>query len=169
MGLIAENMPSNTAHAPIQLGFHKEGSTTSTDLGSVITSDGISNRAWTLGSNDVAFEIQPVISIKTHANYVPNDEDPRIRSFWVQGVTPQVYRVEIPLTKAELRGTGNLGVPGSLKALRALKGREPVAVREPGMNDSFNGYVTDIEETNLPGGEYILTLRLQRFDWSTDS
>ncbi len=162
-----ENMPSNTAHAPVQLAFHKEGATASTNLGSTLTADGRNTVAWTLGDNDLAYEIQPTIKITTHADYVPGSEDPRIRAFGVEGVAPQTYKVEIPLTAAELKKVGG-GVQGALKALRALRGAAQVDVREPEANDSFSGYIQDIEEVAIPGG-WLLTLRIQRWDWSTDS
>jgi hypothetical protein len=168
MWCILENMPSNTAHAPVQLAFHKDGATASTNLGNTLTTDGRNTVAWTLGSNDLAYEIQPTIKITTAAGYAPATEDLRIRAFGVEGVAPQTYRVEIPLTKDELRGVGNLGVEGALKALRALKSAAQVNVREPGMNDTFSGYIKDIEEQALPEG-WLLTLRVQRWDWSTDS
>jgi hypothetical protein len=158
-----------TSTAPVQLGFHKDGSSTFTSLGSTVSTEGRNVVSWTPGTDDIAYEIQPSIKITT-SGYSPSSSDPRIRGFGVEGVTAQVYRVSVPLTAQELvSAPGNLGIPGSLKALRALRAAAPVSIQEPGMNDTFTGYVRDIEEQALPDGEWLLTLRIERWDWRTDS
>jgi hypothetical protein len=103
--------------------------------------------AGTAASNrDTCYEVMAAIRFDTNqaGAFSPDTADPRIRAFGIRAVTPHTYKATIPVTPDGM--TGNLGVKDALIKLRALKSGEGVAVREPGFNFTFTGYIRDVRE-----------------------
>lgn len=154
-----------SATAPLQLAAHMDRAAASTDVGATIEGSGLFERAWTPGTNDTAYEVIPTFEILTTAGYSP--ADPHIRAFGIEGVTAAVYRTRIMLTPDQL--SGSLDVSSALKALQDLRNGPAVAVIPPGMNSSFNGYVTGVAEqaVSIDGGVgYAVDLFVTRWDWN---
>jgi hypothetical protein len=103
--------------------------------------------AGTITSTPATFrEIMLSPKLAAGAGYDPSaaNSDPRIRACGMRAVTPHTYKATIPVTPDGM--TGSLGVKDALIKLRALKSGEGVAVKEPGFNFTFTGYVTDVQE-----------------------
>lgn len=173
MWALTENWVST---ASLQLAAHMEGAALSTNIGSAYaTTEASLNRhtaAWTVGSSDTAFEIQPTLKV-TLSGYSSSSSDPRIRAFGVEGVTAAIYSVRIPLMPDELKGY-SVGVRDGLKKLRDLVSAPAINIREPGFDSTFSGYIKDVDEVAVagegPGSTgYIVTLQVQRWDWNTAS
>ena len=168
-----EGFPANGS-ASLQLAAHMDNASSSTNIGSAITTNDTFTRSWAAGTSDTAYEIQPTFKITTNSSYAPANADPRIRAFGVEGVTAAIYSAEILLLPDELSGY-SVGVQDALKKLRNLRNAPAVAIREPGFDSTFSGYIKDMDEVAVPGKKgpdsvgYVVNLLIQRWDWNTAS
>ncbi len=131
-----------------------------------VTSGG--GAAGTAASNrDTCYEVMPAIRFDTNqaSAFAPDTADPRIRSFGIRAVTPHTYTAVLPASKDRM--TGSLGVKDAILKLRALKSGEGVPVKEPGLNETFTGYIKDVQEKviNTAGGqpEYAIEVTISRW------
>src|SRR5207249_3562667 len=105
-------------------------------VGANITTTGFTERTWTVGTNDTFREAR--FSLKL---VVPTSAlDTRIRAFGYEAHTPSIYQAKIPLTPDSVRGYA-LGIQGSLQQLRTLQNAQRVAVKEPELDATRNGYI----------------------------
>lgn len=145
---------------PLQLILFRNGAVTSDDVGATINAVGFFERVPTAGS-DLARELRMGLEVVSDAAVTA---DPRIRAWGIDCMPPSYYRVAL-----ELRGKGR-GLREALDALRDMRGGDAIAVREPGMNSTYQGYVTDVREkaVELPTGAvgYDVELELERYDYS---
>ena len=131
-----------------------------------IVGNGYFESSWTVGSNDLARFVQPVVTIVTDGGYDPSTEDPRIRGLYIEARSPEVYRARIPLTDADLAEAGStLTIADALKNLHDLRGKPAVEIREPGMASTFSGHIVGVEEQFSDKGKSVSVL-IERFDWS---
>ena len=152
--------------SPITLLVLRDWSTTEEAVGAAITSNGVIERAWTVGTNDAANRVIVGLEIAFSASYAPSTDSPMIMGVGIQALTATVYRIVIPLTPDSLKGTG-LSWEDALKKLRDLKSGQSITVFEPNSNLSFTGYVVGKEEriTELPNNQVGYQIALQVEVW----
>lgn len=128
-----------------------------------ITANGLTEKIWTPGTADTFREAQ----FGYQHSVVSGTSDPRVRAWGVEVRTPSIYQAEIPLTPESVVGFSG-GIRGMLKRLRDLQNAQLVAIKEPEINSTFNGYVMKVIEEATPaeGGEgvgYNVKVLVQRF------
>jgi len=163
------------AEASLQLAAHLNRATASTNVGSAYTTAGNATfeKAWTPGTNDLAYEVMPTIKITTSSGYASSTSDPQIRAFGIEAATASVYAAVIPLTVEEI-ADGQTRATEHQK-LRDLLNGPRVAIIEPtqhGAGDTFNGRIIGYSEEAVPsdrkeGEGWIVTLRIERFDYGS--
>lgn len=163
------------AHAdqPWTLRAHMNGDATSTALGAATTAEGLTERSWTVGSNDLARYIIPQLSCTPLGT---GTADSRVVKWWADGLAPSVYRARIDLTETSPGSNSRRGKSGEemLKALRNLKDGAAVNIRAPDENANFSSYVVGVTETQTKGTEtagagWSVDVLLLRFDYSGEA
>ena len=94
-----------------------------------------------LGSNDIFREARFGVNISVFST----TSDPRWRAFGVEVRTADIYRAKIILTPESVRGYA-LGIQGLLQELRALKNAQRVAIKQPELDATRNGYILSVRE-----------------------
>jgi hypothetical protein len=159
------------ANQPIEFRVHRDRATASEQVGTDVTASGYVERAWTPGTDDLAYEVQPSIKFDLQAGYTPASSDPRIHMFGIQAATPSMYAAEILVTVDGL-DTGQ-SVSTVLQALRDLVGGTAITIKEPkqgGPEDSFSAHITAIGEVAFDRASqreqgYRVTVYFERFDY----
>ncbi len=148
--------------------IHRDRAATSEQVGASKTSADGSGRhefALTPGTNDSFRQIMTAVRLVTTASWNEANGDPRIVAFGLRAITPTVYRATIPLDAPALRG-GPLGTRDALTRLRNLRDGASIAVREPGQNVTFTGYVVGLSERTVHRNgrtEHLLEVDLERW------
>ena len=154
----------------VSIRVHRDRAATATALGSGVASgvdqSTLHEVSMTPGTDDTFRRLIPALRFVTTGSYTPASSDPRCREWGVRAVTPHVYRITIPLDHPSLRGYGN-GIKDALTDLRDLKSGASIAIKEPGFNATFTGYITDVQEqasvSNAGVVEYSLVLSVMRW------
>jgi hypothetical protein len=151
-----------SAWRPLQLAAHMDGATTSTNVGSTFYVTGATEQSWTVGTTDTARYIIPTLKLTTTVGHVTGD--PRIRRWWVEGVTPLTYAARLDLRAGT---TGLRDWEDRLKKLRDLRGGAAITIIPPKKNSGFTGYVRQSlqEVWDKEKNGYIVTALLERYDW----
>ena len=118
-----------------------------------------------MGTNDTAYSVIPTTTVTTNGSYTPATADPRTRSWGVQGVSPTIYSVHIPLTDKAMKGF-SIGIRGARSKLRNLKNGQTISVRAPKDSSSFSGQIVAVDE-EIKNGDEAITVFIQRWDWSS--
>jgi len=156
----------------LNLSVYRNWGTGYEDVGAKIEASGQTERAWTAGTNDLAYVVQGMLRLTTDADYVTTD-DPRIMSCGIEAATPNIIRAILPLTVENIK-TGQ--TPSTVhQALRNLLNGPRVAIIEPdlgGKHDTFNGRIIGYSEVAItsdsPAGRgWEVTLDIARYDYGS--
>jgi len=120
-----------------QLVIIRDGATADQNVGAAIAAAGLAERIPTVGTNDLFFAARYGYNITG----VTAGGEPLVRAFGIECHTPSIYQAKIPLTPDSVRGY-SMGIQGSLQNLRTLQNAQRVAVKEPELDATRNGYVT---------------------------
>ena len=132
----------------VTLRVHRDRNKTSTQVGAAITSsdgDGRHEFKMTPGTNDTFRRLMPAVRIVQSSSWDEDNGDLRIRGFGLRAVTPHVYQIQLPLDGQTQRGTSSSRFD-AIRNLRNLKSGLSVTVKEAGLNATFTGYITDVQE-----------------------
>ncbi len=169
VGVVVEG--GTRSNISIALNVFRDGTTVKQNIGTVVASqaDGLYEASPTVGTDDLFHWIMYYIKFDAAQAYDPTDnKDPRLRSWFIEAVTPMIYEAVIELSPG-LTGTSN-SPEGARKLIRDVT-QKRIAIREPGLTDTFLGYVRKIREetfkTEPPHSRLgiRLTLEIERFDW----
>jgi len=120
-----------------QLIIQRDGVTTDQNVGAAITStDGLTERTFTVGTNDLFYTARFGYNVSNMGTL----NDARVRAWGYEVHTPSIYQAKILLTPDSVRGYA-LGIQGSLQQLRTLQNAQRVAVKEPELDATRNGYI----------------------------
>jgi len=114
----------------------RDGVTTDQNVGAVVTGNGFAERTLTVGTNDLFYTARFGFNVTN----MDSSTDPRVRAWGYEVHTPSIYQAKIPLTPDSVRGYA-LGIQGSLQQLRTLQNAQRVAVKEPELDSTRNGYI----------------------------
>ncbi len=156
------------AECTLTLRVHRDRAVTSTVVGASITNadgDGRHELKMTPGTNDTFRRLIPALRMAVSSDWDEDNGDVRVRGFGFRCVTPHVYAITIPLDGQAMRGSSSSRFD-AIRNLRNLKSGFSVTVKEPGLNATFTGYITDVQEqVQMVAGQpsWALVLRMERW------
>ena len=133
-----------------------------------ITADGLTVNNWTVGTNDTARRVRPVIEVTT-SSFTPLLDDPMILRLRLKGRTPMIYRCVIDANDTVLGGYG-LTAENARQNLYRLQDQGVIAIAEPATDgprtSTFNAEVVavkDVRYATPQGIGYGIELTLKRW------
>jgi len=138
MWLVTEGMGNGMVFV---VGHQFDGATNTTQVGANITANGLTERIATVGTTDTFREARFAVN----GSAVPATTDPRWRSFGVECRTADLVPVKILLTPDTVAGYAH-GIQGSLQLLRELQNGQRIAIKQPELDATRNGYVMSVKE-----------------------
>ncbi|KKL58266.1 hypothetical protein LCGC14_2227100, partial [marine sediment metagenome] len=158
--VVTEGMPEDLSASALAV-VHRDGGLAQAG-GATINTDGLIERAFTPGTDDLAYRVLSSQRIITTPSYDPASSDPRIRGYGIEARTASILRLRIPLTPDVLRGYG-LSVEDAAKKLRELQNGPQVAILAPERKVGFNAHVVAVQETILDADATGLAYRFDVF------
>ena len=157
-----DNIDSDTT---VTFRVHRDRSFSSDVVGSSFTSGGLVEQSWTAGTNDTFREVMASVRFVTGAGY--SNKDPRCRSLTIGAVTPYVYKAVLPITPDGLDGFSS-SVESAHTTLTQLKSGASIAIRPPGFNTTFTGYIVAVRERTTgtetgPGVGHEMEITIRRW------
>lgn len=116
------------------------------NVGSAITSSGVTVNNWTVGTDDTAYRVRPILQVETNSSYTPKESDPRGLRVRIKARKAERHRIVIPADDGILKDYG-LTAEDVIQNLRRLQDQGPVTNRQPGSINTFSGEVTQVTNT----------------------
>jgi hypothetical protein len=164
------------ANIPLALWTFRDGETNQ-QVGSVITSSGVTTRNWTVGTNDQAYRFRPFLVVTTIGNYTPKNSQPDILRVIIGIRFPEIIRIVVNADPEALKGAGKHPIEVE-QNLRRLQNKGTITFRRPDDYDdpaagtdlvtdrTFEGEiegVTDITYKTSEGYARGIELRVKRW------
>lgn len=123
---------------PVQLQICRDGGAVA-NVGATVTSDGVTRRYWTLGTNDTGVNFRPVIDVDTGASYAPASRDLQVWGLALRTVPRPIrgdkVQIIIDCLKPYSNGSPQIDSPLTIRStLQALENAAPVSCKDPNGN-----------------------------------